>query len=153
VQKLGLTLLEYCDLLRNVTSEWNKWKKVSVYRLLLSRRSFIYLFQHAQIDVKCQFGFEFVGQQAQSGVNVSTALNAAPRPTVIVPAQHSALHSTRHFVVSHISLCAVQQALKLQSIGVAIRYHISDLTDNCGENENANQIADDCENVSEMNGR
>lgn len=47
----------------------------------------------------------------------------------------------------HIGLGTVQQPLELQSICVPVRNHIAHLTDYCGENKNANQVAYDGENV------
>lgn len=50
--------------------------------------------------------------------------------------------------MTHVRLGAVQQSLELQSIGVPVGDHISHLPDYCGEDEYANQVADDRENVS-----
>lgn len=49
--------------------------------------------------------------------------------------------------MSHVGLGAVQQPFELQSICVPIRNNIAHLTDYCGENKHANQVADDRENV------
>jgi hypothetical protein len=97
-----------------------------------------HLLQNAQVDVKGEFGFELVGQKTERGVNVASTLDSPTRPAVIVPAQHSTFHPSRHFMMSHVSLRTVEQALELESVGVSVRYHISDLTDDCGEYEHAN---------------
>lgn len=88
--------------------------------------------------MKRQFGFQFVGQKAQGGVDIAAALYSPTRPAVIIPAQHSSLHSARHFVVPHVSLGSIQQSLELESVCITIRYHISNLTHDCGEYEDAN---------------
>lgn len=61
------------------------------------KRSFNdYLLQHAQVDVQGQFGLQLVGQQAEGCVDVPAPLYPTSGPGVVVPAQDSALHTTRH---------------------------------------------------------
>jgi hypothetical protein len=50
-------------------------------------------------------------------------------------------------MMSHISFGAVQQPFEFQTIGVTVGDDVAHLTDNCGENEHADQIADNCEYV------
>lgn len=50
--------------------------------------------------------------------------------------------------MAHVRFGAVQQALKLQTIGVSVRDHIAHLADDCREYKYANKVADDGENVS-----
>lgn len=88
--------------------------------------------------MKGELGLEFVGQETQCSVDVASTLNSPSRPAVVIPTQHSTLHPPGHFMMSHVSLCTVEQSLELESVGVSVRYHISDLTDDCGEYEHAN---------------
>lgn len=50
--------------------------------------------------------------------------------------------------MSHVRFGAVQQSLELQSVGISIGDNIAHLPDYGGEYEDANQVADDRENVS-----
>lgn len=97
-----------------------------------------HLLQHAQVNVKCQLGLELIRQQAQGGVDVAAALDAATWPAVVVPPQHSPFHPSGDFVVAHVSLGTVEQPFELKAISVTVRYHISDLTDDRCEYEYAN---------------
>lgn len=53
-----------------------------------------------------------------------------------------------HLVMAHVRLGPVQQTLELQTVGVPVGDHIAHLSDYCGEDEYANQVADDREDVS-----
>ena len=103
--------------------------------------------------MKSQFGLEFVGQQTECRVDIAATLNPPTRPAVVVPAENSTLHAARHFVVAHVCLGAVEQPLELETVCVAVGYHIADLADNRGENEHANEIAHYRENVSAKRAR
>ena len=119
---------------------------------------FPHLLEHTEVDVQGEFGLQFVREQAQGSINITTTLNPPSRPTVIsiinfpssnertlranppviVPPQDSPFHVPGHFVMSHVRLCAIKQALELKPISITIRYHIANLTDNRCEDENAN---------------
>ena len=104
--------------------------------------------EDSEIDVEGELGLELIGQEAERGVDVTAPLYSAPRPAVVVPAQHPPLHTTRNLVVAHVRLCAVQQPLELQPVGVAIRNDVAHLADDRREDEHADEVADDREDVS-----
>lgn len=52
----------------------------------------------------------------------------------------------------HVGLSAIQQTLKLESIGVPIGDHIPNLTHDSCEDKHADQVADYCEDISERKG-
>lgn len=57
-----------------------------------------------------------------------------------------------HLVMAHVRLGPVQQTLELQTVGVPVGDHIAHLSDYCGEDEYANQVADDRKDVSAEEG-
>lgn len=50
--------------------------------------------------------------------------------------------------MSHVSLRAIEQSFKFESVRVSIGYHVPHLPYYCGEYEHTNQIADNCKHVS-----
>lgn len=106
------------------------------------------LLEDGEVDVEGELGLELVGQEAEGGVDVAAALDAAPRPAVVVPAEDAPLHAPGHLVVAHVRLGAVQQALELQPVGVAVGDDVADLADDRREDEDADEVADDREHVS-----
>lgn len=54
--------------------------------------------------------------------------------------------------MAHVRLGSVQQTLELQTVGVPVGDHIAHLSDYCGEDEYANQVADDRKDVSAEDG-
>ena len=70
-----------------------------------------------------------------------------PAPGIVVPALNAPLHTPRHFVVPHVQFGRVQKPFKFEPTCVAIRYHITHLTDDCGENEDPYEVTGDGEDV------
>lgn len=126
-----------------------------------------HLLQDTQVDVQGQFGFELVRQQAEGCIDVpapvscrgtncsrtSEARDASYRQepkdkhTDVVSSSGSRAGRLTHLVVSHVGLGPIEQALELQPVGVPVRYHISHLAHNRGEDKNANQVANDRKNI------
>ena len=92
--------------------------------------------------------FQFIWQETKGSVDVPTSLDSTSGPAVVVPSQDSSLHPTRYFVMPHISFGTIQKSLELKAIGISIRYDVSYLTDNCGEDEDSDEVADYGEDVS-----
>lgn len=53
--------------------------------------------------------------------------------------------------MTHIRFGPIQQTLEFQTIRISISDYIAHLAHNCSEYEHANQVADNCENISAKN--